>query len=390
MNIDHHTARFLILVCFMSCCSGAAQSQDTDRFEIIHGPYLQHVTETGATIIFLTSKPAVAGVFVADENGSVSMIRNSEDGLIRAGDQLHKLRISGLSPGNQYHYRVFTNEVLKFEPYEIVFGDTVRDERIRSFATPDKNKKEIRFTVFNDIHSDPGKLGSYLAAQAVEQQDCYFLNGDLWNHVESEQMLFTGCLGTAISRFASEIPFYFIRGNHEARGKYARDLKKYFNFPDDRYYYAFTRGPVHFIVLDSGEDKPDSSQYYYGLADFDAYRLVQLEWLKKQIKTDAFKNAPFRIVLVHMPVMEMKNTGHGMKFLAEHFGPVLDSARIDLMISGHLHRNLWLKSGESGFSYPVLVCSNRDFVEVTANKSGITTWLKNSDGEIMEEFILTK
>lgn len=389
MIIDQHTVRLLVLVWFWSCFFGAAQSQDTGSVEILHGPYLQHVTETGATIVFLTGKPAVAGVFVADEKGSVSMIRNSEDGLISAGELLHKIRITGLSPGNRYSYRIFANEILTFEPYEIIFGDTVRDEKIHSFTTPDMNKKEISFTVFNDIHSDPGKMGSYLAAQSVEQQDCYFLNGDLWNHVESGQMLFTGCLDTAIDRFASDIPFYFVRGNHETRGKYARDLKQYFDFPDDRYYYAFTRGPVHFVVLDSGEDKPDTSRYYYGLADFDAYRLEQLEWLKEHIKTDAFKNALFRIVLIHMPVMKTGNNWHGMEFLAEHFGPVLDSARIDLMVSGHLHRNQWLKSGESGFSYPVLICSNKDFVEVTASTSGIKIWLKNSHGEIMEEYLLS-
>ena len=51
-------------------------------------------------------------------------------------------------------------------------------------------------------------------------------------------------------------------------------------FREDKYYYSFNHGPVHIIVLDTGEDKADSHPVYAGLADFDKYRDSQAEWLK--------------------------------------------------------------------------------------------------------------
>ena len=47
--------------------------------------------------------------------------------------------------------------------------------------------------------------------------------------------------------------------------------------------------------------------YYYGLADYDRYRLEELEWLKKEVKSDAFRNAKHRIVIVHMPIIKEKS-----------------------------------------------------------------------------------
>jgi hypothetical protein len=49
--------------------------------------------------------------------------------------------------------------------------------------------------------------------------------------------------------------------------------------------------------LDSGEDKPDTSPVYAGLADFDRYRREQAVWLKSHIQTKAFQEAAFRVPL---------------------------------------------------------------------------------------------
>lgn len=59
------------------------------------------------------------------------------------------------------------------------------------------------------------------------------------------------------------------RGNHETRGSFARQLKDYFFYPEGNYYTAFTRGPVRFVMMDSGEDKTDDNWEYSGLVSFD-------------------------------------------------------------------------------------------------------------------------
>jgi len=44
---------------------------------------------------------------------------------------------------------------------------------------------------------------------------------------------------------------------------FARELEKYFTTPNEsRFYYSRNDGPAHLIVIDTGEDKPDSTNVY--------------------------------------------------------------------------------------------------------------------------------
>ena len=67
----------------------------------------------------------------------------------------------------------------------------------------------------------------------------------------------------------------YVRGNHETRGRFARSLHDYIATPNGKFYYSFDAGPVHFVVLDTGEDKEDSHPAYSGLTDFTGYREEQ-------------------------------------------------------------------------------------------------------------------
>ena len=224
-------------------------------------------------------------------------------------------------------------------------------------------------------------MASYLKNGNPAEEDLYFFNGDMVEFLQETDELFSGFIDTAVAYFAKQKPFYFARGNHETRGFKARELKNYFDYKDGRFYYSFDRGPVHFIVLDCGEDKPDNNRYYYGLADYDSYRLEELEWLKNEIKSEAFRNAKHRIVIVHMPIIKEERQGWGMRFLSDHFGPVLKNAGIDLMISGHTHRNSFYDRAKSGFDYPVLVNSNNSFAEVDADLQGIKATVRDITGK---------
>jgi UDP-2,3-diacylglucosamine pyrophosphatase LpxH len=206
------------------------------------------------------------------------------------------------------------------------------------------------------------------------------------NFLQDPAQLFTGFLDTATTYFATAKPFFYIRGNHETRGYAARELKNFFSFEDDKFYYSFDWGPVHFTVLDCGEDKPDNNRYYYGLADYDAYRLKELEWLKEEVKSNSFRNSKYRIIMIHMPVIRDEKPNWAMKFFYDNVGPVLEKAGTDLMISAHFHRNVYYEKGKSGFGYPVLVNSNNTFVEVVADPDGIKAVVKDMAGKTVAEY----
>jgi UDP-2,3-diacylglucosamine pyrophosphatase LpxH len=374
-----------ILLSVILAIKSFSQGIDNDNFVVTHGPWLQNLGTSGVTIIWTTNKPAVPGITLTLPDSKTRFVRNSHDGIIDGGGTLHKVHIEGLLPATTYKYSLNSVQILKYLAYKIYYGDTLSGNQI-SFNTLPLRALDVSFTVINDVHELSGKMASYLRHNDIAGQDFYFFNGDMVDWLQEPEQLFPGFIDTASFFFAGAKPFYYIRGNHEGRGYASRELKKWFDFKDDRYYYSFDYGPCHFVVLDCGEDKPDNNRYYYGLADWDTYRLSELEWLKEEVQSVPFKKAKHRIVMVHMPILKAEDQNHAMNFLSENFGPLFQGAGIDLMISAHIHRNAFYEKDKTGFGYPLLVNSNNSFVEVTANEEGIKAVVKDVSGKIIAEY----
>jgi acid phosphatase type 7 len=375
----------LLMLLVFSITLVFSQKIDNTDLKVTHGPYLQNISGSGVTIVFTTNLPAIPGINLTTTDGTGRFIRNSRDGIIDGGGTVHKVRIEGLEAGKAYKYRVNAVQVMKYQAYKIYYGDTING-REEAFSTPAIGDGKVSFTVINDVHENSDKMGSYLRTGNKDSRDVIFYNGDMVDFLQDEEELFPAFIDTAVHYFAKQKAFNYVRGNHETRGYRARELKQYFDFMNDRYYYSFDRGPVHFIVLDCGEDKPDNNRYYYGLADYDNYRAEELAWLKEEVKSPAFRNASKRIVIIHMPIVKGEKQGHGMKYLSENFGPVLEKAGIDLMISGHTHRHTWYDKKNSGFGYNVLVNSANSYVEVEADEKMIRATVKDIAGKVINTY----
>ena len=363
-------------------------AQEDHKLKIDHGPYLQNVSQTSVDILFHTDAMVVPGIILYEKGENPRLVQNRHDGLLNVDKGIHKVIVTGLKPGRSYSYKAFCIDVINFKPYECTFGDTVYSSK-GTFDTLDPTKNEVKFTVFCDAHDNSSRIGKYLEHSNISEQDFYLLNGDIMGHVDEEVQIFASFIDTCVSRFAQNIPFLFIRGNHETRGAYARELKSYLSLKDDSYYFAFTHGPARFIVLDSGEDKKDDNIEYSGLVDFESYRERQLDWLKKEVSSKEFRRAKVNIVVVHMPILKETKSRYGMAQLAKYYGPVLKNAGIDLMISGHVHKNQWIDSRKSGFGYPIVICSNQDFLEVELNSNSINLKIKGQDGQLVQTQYIT-
>ena len=105
---------------------------------------------------------------------------------------------------------------------------------------------------------------------------------------------------------------------------------------EGRAYYSFDHGSVHVVVLDSGEDKVDSHEYYNGLVAFDSYRKEQATWLEQDLRSEAARRARFRVVVSHIPPRGGK--GYSVDQVRELWEPPANSGRVDLWLSGHTHR----------------------------------------------------
>ena len=333
----------LILVVAMLCGVYSAQA-----IKIIHGPYLQAVTDTEATIMWVTDVDALSWVEVAPEDGKHFYYNDrpkfyqTSNGK-RAIGTIHQVRVTGLEPGKKYRYAVVSKEVLDQKGQRIHYGNIVSTNVYRKGAqiipTLDPKKESIEFVVMNDVHAKNEKIEAYLThCFDKKSTDMVIFNGDMVSNLPSEQTIFDGFLDTAVKRFASDVPFFFVRGNHENRGKYAAKYMDYFPTTTGKPYYTFTHGNTFFIMLDGGEDKPDNNIEYYETAAYDAYRVEVAEWLKKVVESNECKNAKHRIVFLHMPPVEGHKMWHGTRHIQELFLPILNEANISVMLCGHIHK----------------------------------------------------
>lgn len=180
------------------------------------------------------------------------------------------------------------------------------------------------------------------------------------SHLISEEQMFEGFLDTSSEDFASEIPFYHTCGNHETRGPFAFDFAKYFPANNGKLYYSFTKGDAYFIVLDGGEDKPDSDIEYSGIVDMDTYRTDQAEWLSKETKSQAYKNAKYKIIICHVPPIV---DWHGERDIAKKFLPILSNAGAHIMLTGHWHKHHIAQANQI-HQFPVIGNSNKNMIKV--------------------------
>lgn len=106
------------------------------------------------------------------------------------------------------------------------------------------------------------------------------------------------------------------------------------------------------MILDCGEDKPDSTWVYYGMNDFTKLRKDQVEFLKKELASKEFKKAKRRVLLHHAPIYGL---GEYYNPSLELWGPLLKNAPFDVSVNAHTHRFAYHPRGTQGNSYPVVI-----------------------------------
>lgn len=311
---------------------------------------------------WMTSVEADGVVEWTQEEGADAAWRtawHAEDGLRQAGGTRQRAVIEGYDPAKPLRFRAKSRHMTSFKPYKVTFGEeAVSAERVlRPLARADGG---VSFAVFNDIHSRT-HLYPLLLPQAGEGLDFAVFNGDVLQDPQTEADLAEHLL-LPMAWFTSKgLPCFFLRGNHETRGAFARQMKDYLLLPEGRYYGAMTFGAARVVLLDCGEDKPDTSVEYSGLVDFEPYMEAQLAWLEREVAGEAFRAATWRVVVVHIPpswAKEEAKLWHGERRLRERFAPVFDRGGVHVVISGHTHKPEVIAPCPDegrGFRWPVFI-----------------------------------
>ena len=346
----------LVLLGMVVIGAGVSSAQMTLRVK----PFVQIVGDNRMGVSWLVTGNAFGEVKWRQQCDDWTKAYYAVDGLREANTPIQRALLSGYDPAHALMFEATSSEVTAFKVYRPVeYGTVVAPQPAQVTALVGADG-ETSFAVFTDCHSRTNcytellpKLGAGLRFVV--------LNGDNLNDPPTEQSAIDGLFAPMAWFTGQGLATLFLRGNHETRGAFARELKRYLVLPDDRYYGAMTLGQLRLIWLDCGEDKADDSKEYYGLNDFAPYMRAQLEWLKQELASEAFKRATWRIVITHIPPewdSEEAKKWEGTMRMNTQFAPLLSAAGVTAMICGHTHKPALQPPSEKegyGFNGPVFI-----------------------------------
>lgn len=359
----------------------AAQSQpfivhDTKPV-ITHGPYLVDPSETAVTVVWTTDTPSHAIVRFGTGEALDQEAESREHGLLPVGT-VHAVRLRNLTPGRAYRYQAVATRVVKLNAYWPEKGHAV-ESRVSTFTTFDRRKTLASFSVVTDTHENVARIDALM--KAIDWNTTDFLGhvGDAFDWLQSEDQLFARWLDPINRGLGGSKPLVYARGNHEWRGPFARMLFPYVPIEENRFYFARDHGPVHLVVLDTGEDKPDDTNVYSRLNRSEPYLADQLRWLAGESAANArFRDAPFRVVLMHQPNWGAMPDGRARWIAAAN------AARVDLVIAGHQHRFSRIPAGTNGANFTTVVVGQDQVARAEATATGLTVTVKAATGEVVD------
>jgi predicted phosphodiesterase len=258
-------------------------------------------------------------------------------------------------------------------------GVSVQSEPL-AFTTWDTRRAAVTFVSVSDTHEDAARIAELMKVVDWPATDFLVQTGDAFNDGPRESVV-GKWLQPLFGGMTVPRPLIYARGNHDTRGTIARELFDYVPTREGRFYYTRDVGPVHLLVVDNGEDKPDRTNVYAGLNDMTAYRNEELAWFKNHMKTSArAAEAPFRVVLMHQPnwapMLETEQR--------EAWNDWANAAKIDLVVAGHTHRFAHRKPGQSGNNqYHVIIVGQNQLGRFAVTRNEITATVRNRDGSLV-------
>lgn len=328
----------LLVAAVLGCWCFAASA-----LELRYGPWLSHPDSGTVTVNFVSDRVAGGAVdFRVTGAADWERVYGVFAGQIVTDRNEHRIRLEG-TPGAEYEYRA-----VLIDPADRS-RETVSD--IRRFRLTGPEQTSYRFYVTSDLQYKPERerelLDKFAKAAGFETCDFGIPLGDMSHRTASiEKDVLHAWIEPLAIAGAGSVPLAPVRGNHEWRGAASSAWMRLMGHPGRQSaYYAFSFGPDFFIVLDSGEDKPDRHPGH-SYTDFNVskpYRAEQRRWLTGVVASPEFRRARFRVVLTHCGTYGNGN-GWNVEYVREMTRGLLDGTgaenRIHLMLVGHSHRYL--------------------------------------------------
>ncbi|MGM9792514.1 MAG: fibronectin type III domain-containing protein [Candidatus Cryptobacteroides sp.] len=353
-----HTTAFLASILLLVTVPDAGAYHRVRR-DIKYGPWVTEVSETGATVLWLTEDNTLDRV----EMEGFEYFQTSDGH--KCYGTMHSVRIDSLKPGKEYVYRLVGQQVTEDIEEEQIESQPREFSNWYSFKTLDSSADSCRFAMVNDLYSD--KEMAYLLTADIKNRDFDFimLGGNI---VSSEDCSddFLASAVTTLSDAAEWTPVFFTRGDEETKGCCPDCLAELFPTPTEGFWQSIRQGPAAILILDAAEGCTDE------------YISMELQWLEQAMRDPLFSDAPFKVAVMHLPSTD------------ERLMSILEGAGLDLMIASQNQQYSELKAGEKGNPFPVIFNSGEERLDFRAGKHKIRISFNNAAGQTVHYFEIKK
>ncbi len=317
----------LLLTLLLALPGAQAQSAAEAPLPEHIGPYLQHPTADAITVCVVSrTARAVAFQWRSDRAQPPAKAPVAEALSIPGTPWTRwSVRLQGLVAGAVPAYRLTIDG---------------REGPWIEFKPIDPAAKELRFAVFNDIHDQLATLDRLLPHAPADTHEFTVLLGDCWNDPQTKngaERVFRTLDGFVRRLDAARKPMLYVRGNHDLRGPFARQLARLFVAPrlqpeaplgEQDVTLAFAAGPAFLVFADTGEDFEKQKEVFNTLRD------RQTPWLRSELASPAAQGR-WRLFLSHIPLFNdnIWNSEHARRA----WTPTLEAGRVDAAFAGHDH-----------------------------------------------------
>lgn len=261
---------------------------------------------------------------------------DDSNGIICSREKIHRMCVPAEELDKAGKYTVCERKVIWRKPYFPLLKPETKTE----YDFRPVGKEKVRAYHISDAHNmveNPVK-----AAKAFGDMDFLILNGDIPNH-SGKPKYFSTIYEICSQLTHGNIPVVFARGNHDLRGLYAEKIADYTPHMNGKTYYTFRLGNIWGIVLDCGEDKPDTSEEYGGTVCCHSFRQKQTKFIEDVIKHAGSEylaeGIMHRVVVCHNPfTLKQKPPFDIEGDIYTYWAKLLkDNVKPDVMICGHMH-----------------------------------------------------
>ena len=266
---------------------------------------------------------------------------DESNGILRSAKRIHRMLVPAEFLDEAGGYTICYRRIIKRKAY-FSLTHSVEEVHFKFNRVQGECVKAYHIADAHNMIKEPVKCAEKFREEFGEI-DFLILNGDVPE--DSDNLRNFNTIYEIISQITNgEIPVVFSRGNHDTRGVFAENIAEYTPCDNGNSYFRFKLGNIWGLVLDCGEDKPDSHKEYGNMVACSFFREKQTRFLENLAENGenqfAEKGVEHKIVIAHNPFtrrypepfnIEEDTFTNWAKILKEKIKP-------DVMICGHIHK----------------------------------------------------